>query len=100
MAHCINEDCNLPLHSLSEGRLFQFEIISVSLAATDESRAPFDEKPRRETVHFWLCGSCASNRTLVLEPVRGLRLVPLQDAHPGSSSFPNVGRENLQPREC
>jgi hypothetical protein len=100
MAHCINEDCNLPLHSLSEGRLFQFEIISISLAATNESAAPVDEKPQRQTVHFWLCGSCASNRTLVLEPVRGLRLVPLQEAHPASSSFPNVGWDSLQPREC
>jgi hypothetical protein len=40
------------------------------------------------------------NRTLVLEPVRGLRLVPLQDAHPASSSFPNLGQDSLEAREC
>ena len=75
LARCVNENCNRPLHSFSEGRLFQFEVVSISLAASDENSAPFDEKPQRETVHFWLCGRCASSYTLVLEPARGLKLV-------------------------
>jgi hypothetical protein len=75
LARCVNENCNRPLHSFSEGRLFQFEIVSISLAASDENSAPFDEKPWRETVHFWLCGHCAATFTLVLEPARGLKLV-------------------------
>jgi len=100
MARCINENCNLPLHSLSEGRLFQFEIISISLAANDEAAAPFDEKPLRETVHFWLCGSCASTLTLVLEPVRGLKLVPLQVRDSPLNDFSTIQRDNLNAREC
>jgi hypothetical protein len=100
MARCINENCNLQLHSLSEGRLFQFEIISISLAANDEAVAPFDEKPLRETVHFWLCGSCASTLTLVLEPVRGLKLVPLQVHDSPLNDFSNIPRDNLNAREC
>lgn len=80
LARCINERCKRPLKSFPEGRLFQYEIISISLAATDDSSAPFDEKPKRETVHFWLCGSCASTLTLVLEPARGLRLVPMKES--------------------
>jgi len=100
MARCINENCNLPLHSLSEGRLFQFEIVSISLAANDEAIAPFDEKPRRETVHFWLCGSCASTLTLVLEPVRGLKLVPLQVRDSPLNDFSPIQRDNLNAREC
>lgn len=75
LARCINESCNRPLHSFSEGRLFQFEVVSISLAASDETSAPFDEKPQRETVHYWLCGRCASNYTLVLEPARGVKLL-------------------------
>jgi hypothetical protein len=78
LARCINESCNQPLHSFSEGRLFQFEVVSISLAASDETSAPFDEKPQRETVHFWLCGRCASNYTLVLEPARGVKLRSLE----------------------
>ena len=79
LARCINERCNRPLYSFGEGRLFQFEVISISLAASDEKAAPFDEKPQRDTVHFWLCGQCVSSFTLVLEPARGLRLVTLEE---------------------
>ena len=75
---CANETCRRTLHSLATGRLYQFEVISISLSASDETAAPFDERPQRETVHFWLCGSCASAFTLVLEPARGLKLVPLE----------------------
>jgi hypothetical protein len=77
LANCVNESCNRQLHSFSEGRLFQFEVVSISLAASDEKSAPFDEKPLRETVHFWLCGRCATTFNLVLEPARGLKLVSL-----------------------
>ena len=80
LARCANDNCNRPLHSFSEGRLFQFEVVSISLAASDENSAPFDEKPQRETVHFWLCGRCAATSTLVLEPAKGLRLISVDEA--------------------
>lgn len=79
LAHCANESCNRPLYSFSEGRLFQFEVISISVAASDEKSAPFDEKPQRETLHLWLCAECASKVTLVLEPARGVKMVPLEE---------------------
>jgi hypothetical protein len=100
MARCINENCNLPLRSLSEGRLFQFEIISISLAANDETAAPFDEKPQRETVHFWLCGSCASTLTLVLEPARGLKLVPHEERISPATDFPAIPQNTFNARRC
>lgn len=52
LARCVNESCKRPLYSFSEGRLFQFEVVSISLAASDDGSAPFDEKPQRETVPF------------------------------------------------
>jgi len=70
------------LSSLSEGRLFQFEIVSISVSATDDSEQDFDETPSKETAHFWLCGECATTMALTLEPVNGLRLVPLELATP------------------
>ena len=76
LAHCVNPDCVLPLRSFSEGRLFQFEIVSISVAANDAATAPFDEKPQRQTAHFWLCGTCAQHMTLLLDAVAGLRVVP------------------------
>jgi len=76
LAHCVNPDCVLPLRSFSEGRLFQFEVVSISVAANDATTAPFDEKPQRQTSHFWLCGRCAQQMTLQLDPVAGMRVVP------------------------
>jgi hypothetical protein len=77
LGHCVNPECCAPLHSFSEGRLYQFEIVSISIAASDSAKAPFDERPERQAVHFWLCGRCAANFNLQLEPLQGLRVVPL-----------------------
>jgi hypothetical protein len=79
LAYCANEGCNRPLHSFSEGRLFQFEVVSISVAASDEKCAPFDEHPERQTLHLWLCGRCASSMTLVLEPARGVKVASLEE---------------------
>ena len=79
LARCVNEKCKRALYSFSEGRLFQFEVISISLAANDEGSTAFDEKPQRETVHFWLCAGCAATMSLVLEPARGLKLVSVNE---------------------
>lgn len=79
LAHCANESCSRPLYSFSEGRLFQFEVVSISVAASDANSAAFDEKPQRDTLHLWLCGACASSFTLVLEPARGIKLLSVDD---------------------
>jgi hypothetical protein len=94
LAYCANEGCNRPLHSFSEGRLFQFEVVSISVAASDEKCAPFDEHPERQTLHLWLCGRCASSMTLVLEPARGVKVASLEEigkeAHELTRSIVNV----------
>lgn len=73
LARCVNPTCYVPLQSFCEGRLFQFEVVSISISAADDN---FDEEPDRQIAHFWLCGRCANEMTLVLEPRRGLTLVP------------------------
>jgi hypothetical protein len=101
LARCVNEGCKRPLYSFSEGRLFQFEVVSISLAASDEGSAPFDEKPQRETVHFWLCGRCASSMSLVLEPARGLKLVSLEEQQKAESAEHSVDRGDAwQAKQC
>ena len=75
--HCVNPDCRVVLGSFGEGRLFQFEIVSISVAACDEARLPFDEKPKRQLSHFWLCGPCSSSFCVTLEPMHGIKLIPL-----------------------
>src|SRR5215470_18462755 len=100
LARCVNESCKRPLYSFSEGRLFQFEVVSISLAASDEGSAPFDEKPQRETVHFWLCGRCASTLSLVLEPARGLKLVSLEEQNQTSTESQLAQADILQAKRC
>jgi hypothetical protein len=75
-AHCVNPNCGAQLHSFAEGRLFQFEVVSISVSATDDMSAPFDEQPKTQTAQFWLCGRCAATMSLVLEPIDGLKIVP------------------------
>ena len=82
LSQCANPACCRALTSLSEGRLFQFEIVSISVSATDDSREEFDETPSKETAHFWLCRECAATMSLTLEPINGLRLVPLDTIAP------------------
>jgi hypothetical protein len=74
---CANTRCQRRRGSLSSGETFQFEIVSISVAATDDqSSAELDETPRREKVLFWLCDACCETLTLTLDPMRGLQSVP------------------------
>src|SRR5437762_24899 len=73
--------CIQRVHKLKSDRpkhgFVRLEVVSISVAASDDTTAPFDEKPERQTAHFWLCGRCADSMTLMLEPARGLRVVPV-----------------------
>jgi hypothetical protein len=80
MMSCVNRECSRPLSSFSDGRLYHFEILSISVSADDNKREDFDEVPHRSGVQFWLCGDCCETMTLVMEPVGGLRLVPLEQS--------------------
>jgi len=77
VAHCVNPNCGAHLHSFAEGRLFQFEVVSISLSASDDIPGPFDEQPKSQSAQFWLCGRCAATMSLVLEPISGLKIIPL-----------------------
>jgi hypothetical protein len=97
LAYCANPSCYTPLHSFAEGRLFQFEVVSISVAANDDTSEPFDEKPERQTAQFWLCGNCASSMTLTLEPMRGLKLVPIGDAKRNDGSEFSGNDDEIRP---
>jgi hypothetical protein len=77
VSQCCNPNCRRLLASVSEGRLYQFEIVSISISALDSNVQDFDEVPQREIANFWLCGPCSSSLTLTLEPEEGLRFVPI-----------------------
>ncbi|SRR5579884_147843 len=92
VAHCVNPNCGAQLHSFAEGRLFQFEVISISVSAS-EVGGPFDEQPNSQSAQFWLCGRCAATMSLVLEPINGLKIIPLASE---SADVNQLGAENGQ----
>jgi len=100
LAYCANEGCSRPLHSFSEGRLFQFEVVSISVAASDEKCAPFDEHPERQTLLLWLCGRCASTMTLVLEPARGVKVASLEEQAKETQSVATLGINISSSKDC
>lgn len=77
---CVNRNCDRPLATFSEGRLFHFEIASISVTADDRHKRAGDEIPNRVTVQYWLCGPCSASMTLTMEPLGGLQLVPWEVA--------------------
>ena len=100
IAYCVNPNCGAQLHSFVEGRLFQFEVVSISVSATDEANAPFDEEPRTQTAQFWLCGRCAASMSLILEPMNGLKIVPLAADSHQVKDLAEKGTQRLDPNHC
>jgi hypothetical protein len=100
LAYCANEGCKRPLHSFSEGRLFQFEVVSISVAASDEKCAPFDEHPERQTLHLWLCGRCASSMTLVLEPAMGVKVASIEERSKDNPAISEVKTSIASAKDC
>ena len=75
---CWNPDCGRPLSTFAEGRLFHFEIRSISVSADDRYRKADDEISNRETLQYWLCGSCSERMVLSMDALAGLQLVPAE----------------------
>ncbi len=100
IAQCVNPNCSTRLHSFLEGRLFQFEVVSISVSAADRNNTPFDEKPKSQTAQFWLCGRCAETMSLVLEPMNGLRLIPLEVESAEIPTHPAQAVPTSQAHKC
>jgi hypothetical protein len=60
LSKCANPDCQSTLHYLREGKVFKIEA----------DAAPFlvnGPKPVKKVEHFWLCGRCSENWTLLYD---------------------------------
>jgi len=74
VSRCANPACSVPLRYLRDGRLFQFEVRSRSLAGFE---SPRHDKGSRQIAHFWLCGHCAETLTLTFDELKGVTVVPM-----------------------
>lgn len=75
VSHCANPSCATPLRYLRDGRLFQFEVRSLSQpGASGRGEGEKYKRPSRRVWHYWLCGHCSSDMTLQFDQLQGLKL--------------------------
>lgn len=69
---CANPSCSTQLVYLREGKIFMMEQPQEARAAgTPEQKRP---SPVR-VEHFWLCGPCSAEMTLVYDGTAGVRVM-------------------------
>lgn len=76
VSKCANPSCSTPLLRLRDGKLFQFEVRSISVPCVDASPCTSSEVPSRQVAHYWLCGACSETMSLSLE-VDSVQVVPV-----------------------
>jgi hypothetical protein len=69
LAKCANPTCSTPLIYLREGKIFMID---------GDHKSPLAVKTSGHVEHFWLCGPCSSELTLVYQPGAGVKVVPKQ----------------------
>ena len=76
VSKCANPACSTPLLRLRDGKLFQFEVRSISVPFVDSPQGAPAEVPTRQVAHYWLCGPCSEQMSLTLD-VDGVQVVSL-----------------------
>ena len=72
LSKCANPSCSNQLIYLREGKIFVMEHSSKP-RLWPQGPIPAGTVSRLE--HFWLCGTCSENLTLVYDKVRGVEVV-------------------------
>ena len=82
LSHCANTDCHKPFLKLREGKLFLVETERLTKPG-EPAVPPFvrAKQTARHVEHYWLCGSCAAEWTLVYDKENGVALAPLRRPH-------------------
>jgi hypothetical protein len=77
LAKCANPSCSTPLVYLREGKIFMIESAPQPSSKTNAA-APLKlaAKTQNRVEHFWLCGPCSSEMTLIFEHHKGVQVVP------------------------
>ena len=73
-AKCANPTCSVPFYRLGRGKLFRFEVRSVSEPCRDVPDNVCRTKSGRGSVYFWLCGKCRLTKTVRFDPASGLTI--------------------------
>jgi hypothetical protein len=78
LAKCANPSCSTPLVYLREGKIFMIETGPQSVMSKTNVAAPLQlaAKTQNRVEHFWLCGPCSAEMTLIFERQKGVQVVP------------------------
>lgn len=73
LSKCANPSCSTPLIYLREGKIFVMEH-APEPTLTEQPAGPAKKNHRVE--HFWLCGPCSAEKTLVYDKHTGVQVLP------------------------
>lgn len=73
LSKCANPTCSTPLIYLREGKIFMME---QNTHPQLRPEGPVLVKHGNRVEHFWLCGPCSAEMTIVCDRVRGIAVVP------------------------
>ena len=73
LAKCANPSCSTPLVYLREGKIFMMEH-NQHPHVRSEGPVLVKPQPTHQVEHFWLCGPCAAEMTLVYDD--GVKVAP------------------------
>lgn len=79
LSKCANPSCSNQLIYLREGKIF---VMEHSANPKLWPQGPIPAKATARLEHFWLCGRCAQNLTLVYHRERGVEVVAKAPKHP------------------
>jgi hypothetical protein len=75
MPQCANPVCRKVLADTPDLHALEFEIVSVSLAVSDDQSNNWDESPKREATRLFLCAECAGTVSVKIGP-EGISVLP------------------------
>jgi hypothetical protein len=73
LAKCANPSCSTPLVYLREGKIFMMDHAPDPSSNSETAKQP---KPSNRIEHFWLCGPCSAEYTLVYRLGEGVQVQP------------------------
>lgn len=74
LSKCANPSCSTPFIYLREGKIFAMEHPPGPQPVRDTDQPLQTLSPRLE--HFWLCGPCSAEMTLVYDRRQGVLVLP------------------------
>jgi hypothetical protein len=73
LSKCANPSCSTPFVYLREGKIF---IMDPNQQMRLRKEGPVLVRHEKRVEHFWLCGPCSAEMTIVHEPSQGIKVVP------------------------